>query len=1165
MAKMMEEKLRSVIETQLRERLLGPGYTKEIFCCDEDCSNEILDQDPLKVYTTGILSPRSSVNSLLFDVEGEEEVDEGNAESPVVLDDDDDNTNLSDISKASEAETDQNICDHIGIITCVSSETTQIHVDVTYAKYVQIAPEAYSNIKLKLGHNFRLLDQLLAQYDQHQDLIDELQRLHVQGPFSALFVRNDADNTISISKSIILDRSKLPYITDGDLNEVNYLIKRLFDNMYQRVAHSASFDVNVTERCDQDGCEIPGNEDLTYSTKVFVQNGKKYVKIIVRNKLSTESKAQYSNCLFQTEMKANILNGNLLIFSDPVNLCIDEENNVIDYVYRNIVNYGKGIGCAVEWSSDAKTIKTAYMPACDVKKFSNELNADYCNKLDINHETIESCCTLLNLSHWAEDANYLDRLRAFVDGYGVWYNQQLQKANAESPEFKVTAQSIVEGQRELLDRLNDNIDYLATHPEALTCFKYANTAMLIQMTIARNPHFRKNRNVADINENRAIFDSIGWFGNLDNTGACKYRPFQLAFLLMNVKSTFEQNDTYRNDVVDLIWFPTGGGKTEAYLALTALTIIARRRGRCEEREKNGVSVIMRYTLRLLTSQQFERASYLICALEFLRTECQAAGLGTNEISIGQWIGNSKRSEWDNRDGKWRKFNDLTNAEKLQAKNSHPIAYCPWCGAKLVSDKAHGYINYNDAQCINPNCHFQHLPIYYVDEAVREKKPTLLFGTVDKFAQIYTQEGAALLGRGTDAKSPDLIIQDELHLISGPLGSMVGFFESVMEQMCSKDGRKPKVVASTATTRNTSDLVRRLYGRDVRVFPAQGLTFEDNYFSHVEEDSLRRHLGICPQGYPVQSEIRIIAQLILARITLVKSYLNCLGIDPFDLAALKNAIALGNKLQQDIDNYWSLVLYYNSLKDLGRTRSRVSGEIFENMRYQKRYMQVPPTLDFIWQGVDQRIKEFTSREDSSRIKDLLTTAESVTTFKDVAPSNYLRIKYDAMDLVLASNMISVGIDIARWNIMLMSGQPRSTSEYIQSSSRVGRTHLGLVVNLYSPKRIREASMFENFTSYHNAYYRYVEPLSATPVTIQTIDNKLLNNIRECYKNHICNNLPKNDIIDRIAHDFSIRYEIDDEIIKYLKEVLEENWDHDLFASSLRDIDPNCYTKIDGLAY
>ena len=1172
---MNEQELRHVFETQIRNHILGPGLAKEIICCKEDASDEILDGDPKELYTTGVLYPKQSLSDGTEESEEQLPQNDSEPDEEVVLDDveetsddseDDEGDSELEIDKKQQVQEDRNRAsgsDHIGLITCLAHDCQQVKINLRYAKYRRLMGEELKKVKINLGYNFPQLKDLLAKYNE------------VEGnKNSDSYISIDEANK-TISRKVVDYKPQYPKI-EGELVELNYVFKKLFSpTFYQREEKTDEFLITLSDNIlpkETDDLIISFN---FYQRKNKNGNPKRYLKVLVRNKNEHKGqdvqKAHTESCIFQLCVRVTPIEHKLITFTDPVNYVFDEENNETEYIYRKVKNYGKGVGCAVNWDANGEWIETAYIPFSDVKKFSNSLDKDYCDKLHLDEQAINNACKLINLSHWhKDDEEYINRLRQFVAGYGSWIEKQRIEAN-EEPQYETIYKTILDKQDVLLRRLEDNVNYLEDNPIALECFQLANTAMLIQMAIAHNPLFKKNRDVAEISETSDVLNNIDFFkANQEQTEPNRqtsYRPFQLAFLLMNVKSTFEEDDEFRKKYVDLIWFPTGGGKTEAYLALTALTIIGRRKTAKSDDEANGVSVIMRYTLRLLTTQQFERASYLICALEFMRQQ-EGIDIGKGgQITIGRWIGKEKGNKRKN-------FLESLSEGKKEKTNPYPVTYCPWCGGKLVRDieedgsYKHGYINAGDTQCLNDNCHFISLPIQYVDDELYRNPPTLLLATVDKFANLYKMDAAKMLGYGTKALSPDLIIQDELHLISGPLGSMVGFFEMIVELMASKGGHRPKIIASTATTRNTSDQISKLYNKEVNVFPAQGITYDDNFFSHVEKkEALRRHIGICPQAYPVKAEIRIIAQLILAKISLIKAYLKDKGIGITNVNDVSEALINKNLLEKEhIDPYWTLVLYYNSLKDLGRTRSRISQEIFENLRTQKRYLLIPSTLDFVWSGIDKRVQEFTSRMDSSQIKDMLTKAESQA---GLFVSNKAHLIYEDesnLDLVLASNMISVGIDVARWNVMLMSGQPRSNSEYIQSSSRVARNHKGLVVNTYSPQRVREVSMFENFTSYHEAYYKYVEPLSLTPVTMQILKNDILNNVRKCYQNYI--SVTKEDKVSTLRslmEELNNRFHLDDEIAEYARNEINSRWEEDALVSSLRDVDPNCWACIKGINY
>jgi superfamily II DNA or RNA helicase len=500
-------------------------------------------------------------------------------------------------------------------------------------------------------------------------------------------------------------------------------------------------------------------------------------------------------------------------------------------------------------------------------------------------------------------------------------------------------------------------------------------------------------------------------------------------------------------------------------------------------------------------------------------------LGTNPITIGMWIGQASSPNHldDLRKGKYARFSRYLSGDPNNASSSNPfpISYCPWCGCKMVAPGQNnrlisGYERLFDSRgnrdrhihCINISCCFNHeLPISFIDEQLYMTPPTLLFATVDKFAQLRDANTGRMFGCNVDKRrKPDLIIQDELHLISGPLGSLVGMYESMVEEVCTERDnqgnvvRSPKIIASTATTRNTKRLIQQLYVRKVRSFPVSGVRYDDNFFSKAlrMEDCKRLYLGLSPTGHSASElEIRSVAAQIVAKERLISKELEATGCDMNDRKQVANYLASNTSpyhLKEDLDDYWTLVLHYNNLKSLGRAHSRIGQEIKSNAESMRKYLHEYPSLSFVSNGFHLRAEEFTSRQESSRIKELLVEAESRTSLtRD--DNDRLRVT-SRMDVVQATNMISVGIDIERWNTMMMIGQPLTTAEYIQSSSRVGRKRDGLVINLYNPLRLRELSLYENYLPYHEVFYKHVEPLMATTFTEQTV-KKLVTNLYLCY--------------------------------------------------------------------
>jgi len=521
-----------------------------------------------------------------------------------------------------------------------------------------------------------------------------------------------------------------------------------------------------------------------------------------------------------------------------------------------------------------------------------------------------------------------------------------------------------------------------------------------------------------------------------------WRPFQLAFQLLALASLADRDHTDR-ETMDLLWFPTGGGKTEAYLGLAAFVIILRRLRASTVDDGSGVAVLMRYTLRLLTVQQFQRASAMICACELIRRRLGASEMGKSPVGIGLWVG-AAATPSTLKDAINRKPGDTSTAEQLTA--------CPCCAAKL-SWKINSRESEVECSSQASKCEFaatgSRLPVWTIDEEIYRHTPSLLIGTVDKFAQVVRKvETGVLFGHGTKHYPPDLIVQDELHLISGPLGSIAGLYEVAVDELCRRDNQRPKVIGSTATIRRAEEQVRHLFDRTTYQFPAPGLDSGNSGFAVTDfEQPGRLFVGVTTAG----RSATYMLQATTAEI-------------------LQSASAPGIPDAQR-DYYWTLVAYFNSLRELGRALVLMQDDVpisiaqFAARRLEQRRKIEPPA-------------ELTSRVRSYEIRDRLSQLSK--TFGDP----------EAVDLLVASNMISVGMDIPRLGIMIVNAQPKTMSEYIQATSRVGRGDVpGIVVTMYNSMRARDRSHFETFETWHRSLYRDVEATSVTPFASRAQDKAL----------------------------------------------------------------------------
>lgn len=721
-----------------------------------------------------------------------------------------------------------------------------------------------------------------------------------------------------------------------------------------------------------------------------------------------------------------------------------------------------------------------------------------------------------------DSGSIASKLNILPEAYENWIKLQEERvAQGDIAGHESAAKVAIERCRQALDRLREGLEVLANDSMAAEAFRFANRAMYLQRLHSEYALRRRRGEDVEVED-------------LDQAEYRSWYPFQLAYILFAIPTMTDPTHRDRidptNALADLLWFPTGGGKTEAYLGLAAFAIGLRRlQGKAGDYEGQfGVAVIMRYTLRLLTIQQFQRASALVCAMEIIRREALAEGnprWGIEPFRIGLWVG--------------ARATPNTTADSVAAiKEAHKdtwsrggsgtpqqLTNCPWCGATInpgsdlvvdvdlertltyCSDKL-GRCEFSRKRALREG-----LPVVVVDEEIYKLLPALLIGTVDKFAQMpWRGEVANLFGRvskrcvrhgflSADSKDsgrhnkkgqlravepvsvgplrpPELIIQDELHLISGPLGSMVGLYETAVDELCEwqLDGKtvRPKVIASTATIRRARDQVHSLFLRQVEVFPPRGLDIGDNFFSKQLAPSPghpgRRYLGICAPG---RSRPAVLIRVYVAL-----------------FAAAQRAY---QEHGEGADPWMTLVGYFNSLRELGGMRRLVEDDVTT------RVFRVERDEDLARPGLAGRqlrnIEELTSRLSSDKIPVTLDWLEegfdpTADAEREAARDRGEPIKRRRpIDALLATNMVSVGVDVRRLGLMVVAGQPKNTAEYIQATSRVGRSSPGLVTTVLNWARPRDLSHYERFEHYHATFYQYVEALSVTPFAKRAVDRGL----------------------------------------------------------------------------
>jgi hypothetical protein len=786
----------------------------------------------------------------------------------------------------------------------------------------------------------------------------------------------------------------------------------------------------------------------------------------------------------------------------------DEETQISRLNYRQYKTFAIGHGCAADWLNDGSTnvseVWTDVMPVFEMPTTTPDLSLK-----NADGSTTQLKVSMRDLAGIAQVPDPYADLRLLMTSYGSWIDGLKEKSISDE---ELSAQQITKTVIEKLEHVKGRIDrglsLLSGQDDSVKqAFQLANEAMFIAQTRGSLPlRIPKWSGENDRGSNWQFEDDFTPYEpSKVPDGIGFWRPFQIAFLLMSLQGISEKSHDER-DEVDLIWFPTGGGKTEAYLGVIAFQLfLLRLRGE----DPIGVKVLMRYTLRLLTAQQFERATTLFCAMEYIRKN--RPDLGTEPFTVGLWVGSatSPNTRSEARSALKRLEEDG------QKPNPFILRRCPWCGSKFgpvtkawTNSKGKlerrstvvGYERDHSSnsvifQCPDVKCDFgksagsfldphaggKKLPVSLIDEDLRESPPQLLIATVDKFALMAWQPHLRpFFGRDADtgeqiASPPSLIIQDELHLISGPLGSIVGAYETVLEELCTDHrGRqtiKPKIVASTATISRAEQQVRNLYARNqTTLFPPSGFDANASFFAQESRDDNRKLL-------PGRLYVGVMAPAHLSlQTTQARVFAN--------LMQWPNTPQLTDK---ERDPWWTLLCFFNSLRELGSATTLLIGDAREYLRVIVDRHKNPDGS--IMPIRSPFIEELTSRIPSGEIPEKL--GQLNLSYEPTTAGTESDWAKRPIDVCLASSIIEVGVDVPRLSLMTVIGQPKTTAQYIQVTSRVGRKSVrpGLVFTLYGAGKSRDRSHYERFKSYHQKIYSNVEPTSVTPFSIPAIERTL----------------------------------------------------------------------------
>lgn len=573
-----------------------------------------------------------------------------------------------------------------------------------------------------------------------------------------------------------------------------------------------------------------------------------------------------------------------------------------------------------------------------------------------------------------------------------------------------------------------------------------------------------------------------------------WRLFQIVFIVSiipdivacdrDVMPDDEKAKTHLSDI-SLLYFPTGGGKTEAFLGVLVFNLFFDRyRGkRC------GVTSILRYPLRLLSVQQVQRLANVLAQAELIRrsdvdiksTEC---------FSLGYFVGdnNTPNSMSKKEYGRYRAMT------QEQRDENRILDICPFCGKQTVHLRADEALLRLVHYCGNSNCKSGgDLPLYIVDTEIYRYLPSAIVSTVDKFALVGCNANFRNILNGAEHKCPEhgytskkkcieftcqvnahdfefvdmydpaptLFIQDELHLIRESLGTYAAHYESFLRyyiKNVSKSKRDTKIIGATATISSYREQVYHLYSRNPVRFPCESPFIDRNFYSYVDKTDLQRQiLGYAPYGKAIVNSV--VYSLKYMRESVFEYYKNPQQI--LDIPGI--GISTTDEARELLKDYW-IFLQYNNVK---RDANNVDGAI-----------KTPVNEELKSEGIIPFItRAMTGDESFQDVREVLAEVENNDNV------------YDGTNLITATSMISHGVDADRFNVMFFYGIPGNMAEYIQAYSRTGRKYTSIVVDLIRPTRETDQSYLKNFISMHKYKDLLVEPVPINKWASKAIDNTL----------------------------------------------------------------------------
>lgn len=715
-----------------------------------------------------------------------------------------------------------------------------------------------------------------------------------------------------------------------------------------------------------------------------------------------------------------------------------------DYKY-NSCQEAVGNNCTVDYCPDSNTITTNHLPTFVQKRLltNDELAVSFQSLIDAPIATLKEIHRKMLVEH------------------GKWVQRFEHKKPKLSPVAVKNMQKEIDEFAREIRRFQFGIEIINDYPIIMKSF---------------------------INMNRTFLKTSKKYST--------WRLFQIVFIVSLVPDIAacdpdvlldeQKVQTTLNDV-SLLYFPTGGGKTEAFLGVLIFNLFFDRyRGK-----ECGVTSILRYPLRLLSVQQVQRLANALAQAELIR-RADAAIYSTEEFSLGYFVGDA------NTPNKIEKKDVVKYRTKSQAEMDEEriIDICPFCGKQTVhlkfDEDTYRLMHY----CDNTKCESKGvLPIYMVDYEIYRYLPSAIISTVDKLAILgnnpsfrnilagaphrcpkhgFTSTTKCMVDRefcGVDVSefedvdmydpAPTLFIQDELHLIRESLGTYASHYESFIDYFVKNvsPSRRPiKTIGATATISSYATQISQLYSKDPIRFPCASPDLKRNFYSYIEDDDTQRLImGYAPYGKAIiNSVVYSLKYMREVVYEYLKSPEKVLAIPGVGITTVEDALEI-------LKDYW-IFLEYNNVK---RDGNNVEGAL-----------ETPINVELRKQGVTPFItRKMTGDETFQDVREVLSKVE---TNDDV---------FDGVNLIVATSMISHGVDADRFNIMFFYGMPGNTAEYIQAYSRTGRRHSSIVIDIIRPSRETDQSYLKNFVKFHEFKDIMVESVPINRWATKAIDGTL----------------------------------------------------------------------------